>query len=158
MGLCPLPVIWPEASQHWLLQSIGLAQILVLMSQDVICQHQQCSYSIMFPDMSNTSTYVPRVRCSFPFFSRKLSKTIRYVQPRFYQITIFAVGPSAQIFFWPFKSEVSISSNPWAPALKPCWCSMPNVLGASLPCARPPGWKDWLGAQNSHPCGKTSAI
>ena len=49
-----------------------------------------------------------------------------------------------------------------ASALRPCWPSEQMLWGwgwgAPPPTVRPPSWRDWPGAQNSHSCGRTSAI
>ena len=51
--------------------------------------------------------------------------------------------------------EESVSPQSYgAPALKPCWPSMPNALGAPPLDARPTDWGNWHGVWNSHSCGR----
>ena len=40
----------------------------------------------------------------------------------------------------------------------PYWPSKPDSLGAPPPIARPLGWGAKCGAQNFHPCGRTSVV
>ena len=63
VGLCsPQLVVWPEVSQHCHIQAVRWGQVLALMIQDVSCQERSCSW--MFPNMSDTGVFVPRVSCS----------------------------------------------------------------------------------------------
>ena len=63
-----------------------------------------------------------------------------------------------EILCCPVRAKCPFLPVPWAPAVRPCWPLKPSVLGTTLHGPRPPRWGAFRGAQNSHTCGRTSAI
>ena len=80
--------------------------------------------------------------------------------PGSYEVTAFSTGSQCtwnlvcalQEWHFCFPQFCGVS------AMKPLWPSKPNALGAPPPNSRSPYWGAWPGAQNSHFCGRTSAI
>ena len=75
-----------------------------------------------------------------------------------YQINAFVLVLAHVRLCVPFKSETSISASPVGLLqLSPIGLQR-QILGTRLPGARPMGWGARRGAQDSHSCGRTSAI
>ena len=141
--LSPQLAVWLEASQHWSLQVVGWGQVLVQMSQ--YGSHQECSRGWMFPIMSVSSVCVPRVSHSQPPFAPPgdLSKPAGRCSPGSYQITAFALGPSAhEILCVLLKSEACIS---------------PSFLGLVFLMPDPWAEEPYMGLRTLS-CRRTSAI
>ena len=119
------------------------------MNQDTSHQQQQCSQDWMFTSMSATSVCALRVHSSHPQTQthtpfppphphpnppRDSPRLIGRSGPGIYQITAFALGPSAcESLCAPFKRNLYFPKSCRSPVIKPHWCSKLNALGACLP-------------------------
>ena len=144
------------------------------MNQDTSHQQQQCSQDWMFTSMSATSVCALRVHSSHPQTQthtpflpppphpnspRDSPRLIGRSGPGIYQITAFALGPSAcEILCAPFKRNLYFPKSCRSPVIKLHWCSKLMPWGLVFLGAGPPGWGAWSVAQNSHSCGRTSMI
>ena len=95
-----------------------------------------------------TSFYDPRGSHSAPALPKPTGRSGSGT----YEVTAFAVGPSAhEIVCTPLKSFPQCCG---APAIRPCWSSKSNVLGVHLPKARLPGRGARCGFRTLTPVGE----
>lgn len=160
MGMCSHPVCclaWGIPALT--LQAAEWGQILVPVSQDGSNQ-QQCSCVWMFPNMSATSVNVSRVSCSC---SLPLQEILQDQQVGLVQAPIkLLLSHCILVCMWfcvpPLRVKCLFPHFCGPPAIKYCWPSKPNALGACLPGVRTLGLGAWCRTQNSYSCGRTSAI
>ena len=146
-----LLIVWPEVSLHWSLQAVGWGQVSVpkwwplveLTSMTIpwgLCHHCPCPHSE--PQLTPTSPGDP-------------PRSVGRSGPGFYRVIALLWVSVHRTTCVSSKSGISVSPSP---ALKPHWPSKPNALGAPPSDGRPSGWGVWCGSQNSHSCGRTSAM
>lgn len=108
--------------------------------------------------MSATQCLCPQGQLQLPCLS-ETSKDMGTSGPGFYQITAFPLGLTAYMRFCAVRvKSVSPTSPLGLLEIKSHWSSMPNALEACLPGAGTPNWRAQCGSQNTHSCGRSSAL
>ena len=104
---------------------------------------------------SLSARWVPVASC----LSGRLSKISSGCDPSFFQIIASVLGLGVcEILCVPLRVECLFPSALWLSQNKPHLPSKPNVLGAHLPGAGPPGWGAQCGAQTPHSLRRSSVI
>ena len=125
MGLAVSPqlVVWLEASQRWSLQVVGWGQVLVQMSQ--YGSHQECLCGWKFRIMSASSVLCPQGEPQPPFAPPGDSpRPAGRCSPGSYQITAFALGPSAHEILCVLKVRSVFPPVFWGLSF---WCQIPGL-------------------------------
>ena len=118
------------------------------------------SWQNKLPKMAVTSIYVPRVSssCLLSLWEALQGQQIRLTQAPFKLLLLPWVLECMRYCVHLLRGE-SLSPTPLSfPESKPQWPSKPNLLGAHLPDAGPPGWGAQCVAQTLCSLGRTSAI
>ena len=144
-------VAWPEVSQYWSHQAVGWCQVSVPKWWPPGAHVDEHSMGPPLPVfLSHSELQLMPASTGDPPRPTGRSGSDSYGVTALVQVQ----------YTWTLLQEwnVCFIQSYGAPVPNPCWPSKPNALGIPPPSTRPPDWKAWHEAQNSHSCGRTSVI